>query len=234
MKRTLKPTGSRFFSAPKRTRTAAVVVSVPRNRFRQRAGINSTSLFQPNIRAPEKKNVDLFTSTFWTNASGSWTITPINLIAQGTTANQHIGRKAVMTSVLVRGWLALGNGPYPVRIVVVYDKETNGAVAAATDIFAINDSMSPMNLANSDRFTVVADVTPIFNGQSAQQSVSGSSNVAFEIFRKMSLPIQFNDTTTATITAINTGSLLVCCCAADNGTAIGAQETYSRVRFIDN
>jgi len=218
-------------SAAKRMRQTTVV-TVPRNRFRSRSlGMNSTSLFQPNVSAPEKKNVDLFTSTFFTSATGNWTITPINLIAQGTTAAQHIGRKAVMTSVLVRGWMGLSAGIYPVRIVVVYDKETNGAAAAATDIFTINDSMSPMNLANSDRFIVVADSMP-FAEQQGQAASGGVVNV--NIYRKMRLPIQFNDTTTATITAINTGALLVCCGLADGTSTIAAQEIYTRVRFVDN
>ena len=116
MKRTLKPTGSRAFSGAKRVRQQAVVV-VPRNRFGNRGGVNSTSLFQPNVSAPEKKNVDFFTYTFFTSATGNFTITPINLIAQGTTANQHIGRKAVMTSVLIRSWLTLTAGQFPVRYV---------------------------------------------------------------------------------------------------------------------
>ena len=127
--------------------------------------MNSTSLFQPNVSSPEKKNVDFFTGTFFTSATGNFTITPINLIAQGTTAQQHIGRKAVMTSVLVRSWLTLTAGQYPVRMVLVYDKETNGVAPIATDIFTVNDSMSPMNLANSDRFIVVADVSPFAQNQ---------------------------------------------------------------------
>jgi len=167
MKRVLKPTGSRAFSGAKRVRQqAAVVAVVPRNRFRSRSiGMNGTSLFQPNVSAPEKKNVDLFTSDFWTSATGNWTITPINLIAQGTTAQQHVGRKAVMTSVLARGWLGLTAGAYPVRIVLVYDKETNGAAPIATDIFQTNDSLAPMNLANSDRFIVVGECQPMINTQ---------------------------------------------------------------------
>ena len=231
MKRTLKPTGSRAFSGAKRVRQTTVV-TVPRNRFRSRSvGMNSTSLFQPNVSAPEKKNIDLFTSTFWTSGSGTWTITPINLCAQGTTATQHIGRKSVLTSVLLRGWLQMNVTIGPVRILIVYDKETNGAVPAATDIFTIGDSMSPMNLANSDRFIVVADHSPFL----LQGQATGTSNIInFEIYRKMRLPCQFNDTTTATITAINTGSLLVCTALCDATSTISLQETYSRVRFIDN
>jgi len=193
--------------------------------------MNSTSLFQPNVSSPEKKNVDFFTGTFFTSATGNFTITPINLIAQGTTAQQHIGRKAVMTSVLVRSWLTLTAGQYPVRMVLVYDKETNGAAPIATDIFTVNDSMSPMNLANSDRFIVVADVSP-FQQNQGQATAPGVVNI--EIYRKMRLPIQFNDTTTATITAINTGALFLCCALADGTSTIGIQETYTRVRFIDN
>ena len=118
MKRTFNPTGSAPYSAAKRLRKQRVVVAaVPRNRYRSRSiGMNGTSLFQPYVLAPEKKNVDLFTSAFWTSATGNWTVTPINLIAQGTTATQHVGRKAVMTSVLARGWLGLAAGAYPVRI----------------------------------------------------------------------------------------------------------------------
>lgn len=231
MKRTLKPTGSRAFSGAKRVRQTTVV-TVPRNRFRSRStGMNGTSLFQPNVSAPEKKNVDTFTSAYWTTASGAWTITAINLIAQGTTAAQHIGRKAVMTSVLIRGWLTLSGTNNGARIVVIYDKETNGALPAATDIFSLNDSMSPMNLANSDRFIVVADKRPFVENQGFGPTPTTGE---WEIYRKMRLPIQFNDTTTATITAINTGSLLVCTCLNDAAQTVPSQETHTRVRFIDN
>lgn len=229
MKRVLKPTGSRSFSSSKRTRrTPQPVVVVPRQR-RRSFGMNGTSLFQPNVTGPEKKNIDTFTSAYWTTASGAFTITPLNLIAQGTTSTSHIGRKAVMTSVLCRGWLGLSAGTFPVRIVLVYDKETNGATAAASDIFAISDSLSPMNLANTDRFIVVGECQPMVNTQQTNPGVCH-----WEIFRKMSLPIAFNDNTNANIAAINAGSLLLCTCLGDNTSTISLQETFTRVRFIDN
>lgn len=234
MKRTYNPTGSAPYSAAKRLRKQRVVVAaVPRSRFRARSSaMNGTSLFQPNVSSPEKKNVDFFTSAFWTSASGNWTITPINLIAQGTTATTHIGRKAVMTSVLVRGWFTTASNATPPRIVLVYDKETNGATPGATDVFASNDSMAPMNLANSDRFIVVADHSPVLaNGM---LNCTNPTMMNFEIYRKMRLPLQFNDTTTATITAINTGGLFLCCALGDAATTLTTQETYTRVRFIDN
>lgn len=211
-------------NAPKRQRQTPVAANKKKYQ-----GVNNTSAFQDPGTSLERKNIDV-TPTAWPTATLGWTITPLNLMAQGTTANQHVGRKVSMKSLLIRSKFTCTD---VTRVVVVYDKECNGALAATADIFEVDRIISPLNLSNSDRFIVLADVTPTGIGKNAMPGYAalGGNSFFFEIYRKMSLPMLFNNTTTATITAINYGAILLCT-NSEQG-AVADELTYSRIRYTD-
>ena len=141
-------------SAPKRVKQDGTPYARPRRRAK---GVQDKSAFQDTSPSVELKNTDYSTSNLWTTASTQWTITPVNLMAQGTAATNHIGRKVTLKSILVRSSIDTTDVH---RMVIIYDKECNGAAAVAADIFAVNTISSPLNLDNSDRFIVLADVFP--------------------------------------------------------------------------
>ena len=88
-----------------------------------------------------------------------WSINCLNDVAQGTTAITRIGRKILMKSVLVQGLLATNTGN-SARVLIVYDRQPNGALPAATDVLTSNTIMAAQNLDNRDRFLILADIMP--------------------------------------------------------------------------
>lgn len=116
---------------------AAIAVSKVAQRSRGR-GISSASVFQNVSTRPEKKFLDLTTTLNVAAATATGTLSGVlNGCAQGVDVNQHIGRQTRMVSLY---WLWQGNIgatstlATPVRLVIIYDKEAEGAaptIAAA-------------------------------------------------------------------------------------------------------
>jgi len=193
----------------------------------QAKGVNDKSAFQDSGRSPELKNIDYSTSNLFTTGTQAWTITPINLMTQGTGQNSHVGRKVTLKSILLRTTVDCTD---MTRLLIVYDKECNGAAATAADIFAVDRLPSPLNLDQSDRFIVLADVFPsaVGNNQIPQNT---TATPCYEIYRKMSLPMLFNTITSATMSAVNCGAIYIC--TNGEGGTVTDEITHVRVRYTD-
>lgn len=206
--------------------------------LRPSRGISSASVFQNASSRPEKKFLDVTTATALTFGSAVG-LAPVllNGCAQGTDANQHIGRQTTMRSLY---WLWEGNvaptttGTSPIRMVIVYDKEAEGAaptLAAGlqTDIFNADNITAQMNLNNRDRFIVLVDEIVECVGTAGPQSFYRKG------YRKVQLPCVFNASAAATVVAINTGSVYAT--FWQNGSLLVANVPFvlqTRIRFTDN
>jgi len=71
----------------------------------------------------------------------------LNGCAQGNSGFTRIGRRLLMKSILFRYFFAPGSSSC-FRILVVYDKQTNGALPATTDVVNTTDAHAPLNLIN--------------------------------------------------------------------------------------
>ncbi len=89
----------------------------------------------------------------------------INLIAQGVTESERVGRKCTIRSI---GWrwnieyksqAVMSSTADTVRILMYVDKQANGAGISATDLLESDDFQSFNNLSNSGRFRVLYDKT---------------------------------------------------------------------------
>lgn len=165
-------------------------------------------------------------------ASGVMTLGALcNGLVPGSGANNRIGRKIVMKSILLRWSIALSptttqGGTF--RVMIVYDKQANATAPAVTDILLSANYTSQMNLSNRDRFVVLADVItdPI--------SAGGNYSISGKLFKKLNLETMYNPGVAGTIGDITTGSLYVL--IGNNGTFATAQPviTYeTRVRYED-
>lgn len=169
------------------------------------------------------------TTTGWTPPGAS---NLLNGIAQGSSETSRVGRKITMRSLLVNwtfGPAITVQGSANCRLTVVYDKQPNGLIPVTTDIFHVDSHLTPMLLANSDRFTVLHNEwvqNPNVNiGGTTIAQMSGSFYV------KMLLETMYSGTG-ATILNINSGALYLLC-SSDTGKADVL--TYcSRVRFTDS
>lgn len=184
-------------------------------------------------RGPEKKSIDVTTS--YTPSGGTWQgPTLINGIAQGVGNSERVGRKTVMKSVMMRS-VSSTDGPF--RIMIVYDKQANGATPAVTDIVD-NDSFNAFqNLQNSDRFVIVADEicqgAPIGSITTVSPGAPDLSHTSCERYQKMNMEELFLGTG-ATITSIASGALYVMAVAHNSTAASQSHAIRTRVRYIDN
>lgn len=106
------------------------------------------------------------------NVSSNSGILCVNAIRQGTSFYERIGRKVNLKSLQIRGQLSARapSGLTPealiVRMMVVYDRQPNGAIPTFDQMFsaaspagdiASNTVMAPVNLTQTSRFRVLRD-----------------------------------------------------------------------------
>lgn len=173
----------------------------------------------------EKKFVDTNVNTDVTTTA---TITPINLLATGTDANNRVGRKIELKSVQVRSFFSLeANTINGIRCMLVYDRQPNGAAPVIGDILATASVTGLLNMDNRDRFLILYDEEIALDAGQAQCRFN-------KVYKKLKLETVFNSTTTATASAVASGMLLyvtIGSTAADVSDV--DQNTNIRVRFID-
>lgn len=192
------------------------------------------------VKTDERKNIDSG-STTGTITFGQTTanLLLLNGVDDGATSTTRIGRRIMMTSLEIRWEGSLpstATGGSPLRMCVVYDRQSNGAAPTAINVFAVDDITGLMNLSNSRRFKVLVDEL-IDN-----VSTSGPSSWYSKVWRdftakgtKPGLEVEFNDNSTATITSIQTGSIYAF--FWQNGNILVANPSAifsSRIRFTDN
>lgn len=157
----------------------------------------------------------------------------LNGLVKGSEATNRIGQKIVMRSLLIRAKQRLQpttTGGCSIRLLCVYDKQTNATAPLITDILLADDFNSPNNLNNRERFVTMFDkvLEPL--------SVAGNVETGIVQFNPINMDTMFNSAGNAgTVGDITTGSLYLF--AAQSGTAAVAAPTVifrSRLRFIDN
>lgn len=154
-------------------------------------------MYQNDVSGPEKKEITLETtgSTFAATAIFD---TPVFIggLTQGTGRSERIGRKVHFKSLLMRFNISTTATIGSYRLLVVYDKQANGAVPAITDILVSTAALAPMNLNNADRFVILFDC--LINIQDINLQ---------SVYRKINMERMHSGTTSA-ITDVTSGSFL--------------------------
>lgn len=189
----------------------------------------------PTASRSEKKNLDIVTTATITFGQTTANVALLNAMAQGTTSATRVGRKVKFTSIQWR-WQgstsASSAGSTPIRMVLVYDKQTNGASAGAALVFATDTIDSPMNLNYSDRFIVLADV--LKENLSSPASAGGDDSWYIKGYKELNLEGNYGLANNGNAGDIATGSILAY--FWQNGNLLTASPTstmYSRIRFVD-
>ncbi len=159
-------------------------------------------------------------------------------IPQNTTEKGRLGRKVVLRSV---GWrfeiklpvasesLTPVDGDV-VRIMMLHDKQANGATATVTDVLETADFQSFNNLAHSHRFITLMDKSyaiSYMTGGSESAGTFSSNEVIIQdtMFKKINLPIEYNATLGA-MTEIRSNNVFLLLISRD-----GRAEFSSKIRF---
>lgn len=228
----------------KKQRTAGVF-KAPRRAYSGSMVPLRTGGYRPN--SVERKVADLVTATYQVNTSGSFTLLANPTL--GSDFTNRIGRKIVLKSFYIRGYIAqekaLAEAPAGApaqygRMIVFCDLQPNGAAPAVTDLLVEAKPQSQLNLNNRDRFVILTDknyvLDPWFLSTTATQSYASCSNniKLVKKYKKISVETIYNATNGGTIADINSGALYMFWIGDQNGVADDLNAIVStRVRYID-
>lgn len=200
---------------------------------------------------PELKFYEDFSSTASIQTDGTVCDGAMNLIPGGSGISQHNGFRAVLKSMHIRASIAAPNtsdeGIY-VRILLVLDKQCNGAAAIPQDVLyhstdlvtASAEYLAFNNLANKRRFRVLKD--QIFSLPAVYSTAyNGTTNacrivsVPFEwhIPFKTGLPIRYDTTGTPTVSNVQSNNLFMLAYSSSDGNNNPALHMNYRLRFTD-
>ncbi len=146
-------------------------------------------------------------------------VTSLNVIAQGTTESQRIGRRVVIKQIHYRYNISLpatataADTSDVIRIMIVIDKQCNGAAADDLDILESADYQSFNNLSNKKRFTVLFDRTYAVKCHAGAGNGTNDGFVndmqAYEWHKDCNIVIEYdNSATTGVITSQRSNNLL--------------------------
>ncbi len=165
-------------------------------------------------------------------STGTIAALSLNLIPQGITESQRVGRNCTLRRMDILGRFTLpttatvSEASDRFRLIIYLDKQTNGATAAASDILdaAIAITIDSFrNLSQESRFTILHDKVHALNsgagsGRGTTDTLSYASHVkAFKWGKKLNAKIEFNAATGA-ITEIRTKNIGVLAVGSGNAT----------------
>jgi len=169
------------------------------------------------------------------------TITLINVIPQGTTVNQRVGKKCLLQSVRIQGFFqpnaaAVYNN---VGAYLVLDRQSNGAaIPAITDILVSVNTNDYPNDAKRGRYKILRRWDNLIGGSTTSAGITLSDMKAQNVndFIKMNYVMEFNTSATTGVQAtIEKGALYVVTVgSAAAGTTAATFQYYTRVRFTED
>jgi len=159
----------------------------------------------------ELKTVDTGTLNQLIDGTGDTVL--LNGIAAGTDYTNRIGRKVILRSILARFTVLPGSTSVvtgdSVRVLIVYDSQSNGAQPTVADILNTANFLEPMNLSNRDRFKVLFDKQVPMNATvyaAASPTAGTPAPRVFKMYKKLNLDQIFQGTTAA-FSSIASGSI---------------------------
>ncbi len=176
-------------------------------------------------------------------ASGAAITASINLVPQGVTEVQRVGRKCSIRRIQWRynvtlpqtvdsGTPTAGDS---IRVILFKDRQANGATATTANILESDNWQSFLNLVNSGRFQILMDRVHDLNRltltstQNADTFDSCTVSKSFTFYKTCNIPIEF-DGATGAITEIRSNNLGVLLISSSNVCGFNSK---FRLRFSD-
>ncbi len=157
--------------------------------------------------------------------------TNLTLLVQGDTTNTRDGSQVKFTSIRFSYFLKVNASSLNnlVRVMLVHDKQTNGAQASATDVLQdatpIDAITSAYNIDNVSRFHILYDkVHALSNG--------GTSAIHRTIHKKLNLKVRY-DGNAGDVTDLSQDSIFLIL-VADQVTNDPTISFQIRLRYLDN
>lgn len=121
-------------------------------------------------------------------------------VPQDATESGRNGRKIVIKSLWFKGQMQLtsqaatGNTDDTIRIIVVQDKQANGAAFTVGQVLTTADYRSFRNLENERRFRILSDTTSVINQNGGLAAASFEQARKFEKYIKCNIPMEYDAT----------------------------------------
>lgn len=184
----------------------------------------------------ELKFLDTGSSTLFTTAGA---VNPnFVVIPQGVGESERIGRKVTIKSIYLKGVIVhnpvtVNSAANTCRIMIIQDKQANGAVFAVTDVLETASYLAHRKLENINRFKILKDTTFSINSNSSDGSAPGEAQRPFTYYTRCNIPIEYDTTASTGAIATQRSNSIALLMIADTGTVT----TFSyncRVRYSDN
>lgn len=221
----MQSTGNMYIKYPRRS--VKKTFAAPRRAYTRRKPLAISSV----NAAKEIKFIDKAISQAFDTTG---TVTLCANMAQGIDATQRIGRMTATKSFELKLTAAVTPATgvdQRVRWLLVYDKQTNAAIPAITDILTAIDVNAMRNMDNRDRFVLLYDQCVDLNA-----SAESGSSVHISKFRYLfpPYPTVWNLNAAASVTSISTGSFVFITIGDQAaGTTASTCVGTIRARFLD-
>ncbi len=208
-----------------------------RNTYRTAKGIVGTAhkAMQIATKVARYLNVEfkfLDTQLTFENITTPATVIQLTNIPQGDTESSRDGSQVKLTRINVKYAISVSadGASNFVRVMLVLDTQTNGAIYSVADLLqdnTIDDNLvSALNLANKFRFKV------LYNKVHVLSDNASNAKIYREIFKNLDLQLRYSDTSN-TITDLNTNSLSMVFLSEQTTTG-PKMSFFARVRYVDN
>lgn len=163
------------------------------------------------------------------------------IVPQGDAENNRIGRKINIRSIWLKGTIFLNVSATAaaatdtVRMILVQDKQANGAVFTVADVLQNTDYIGFRNLANTSRFNILWDKTYNMSAMAVFTATPAGlpTEKALNMYVKCNIPIEYDAAlTTGVITTQRSNSLAVLMISENNN--VSQVEYRCRIRYSDN
>nr|WAE42749.1 MAG: capsid protein [Cressdnaviricota sp.] len=206
------------------------------SRYRKTAAARQVAYAAPMLNIAQRglqlshgefKYVDAGNGTASCDNTGA--IVLLNGMAPGSGASQHIGKEIIMKSIEFK---AQGQNNYATsgtaRMLLVYDRQSNGATPAITDVLIAATVQALRNLDNRKRFKILMDYKCSMTG-----NAGGVFSANHTFYRRLRHPVEFNAGVAGTVADIISGAVFLITLGTQvNGSAITFGET-TRIRYTD-
>ncbi len=184
----------------------------------------------------ELKFFDTFNAGTALAVAGVITDASLNIVPQGVLENERVGRKMTIKKIGIRFLLQFNSSTTEtaevVRVIVVQDKQTNGAAFAITDVLQTASEGSFNNLSNKSRFLILMDRYESINKKTDIGTNVNEFVQAWSWFKDVNIPIEFdNSAATGALTTQRTNNIAVFGITL-NSTTISLGYTC-RIRYVD-
>ncbi len=197
-----------------------------RKRYPRRGLARKVNRLTKSVGMKERKFID--TQIVNTAMANTGTITQLTNIAQGLTDVTRIGNKITIVGLLLT-YIQNSDISTNTRVMLVQDKQTNGAIYIAADLLQDATTqdiiVSPKNADFKRRFRVYLDKNHPF-------SVAGGATKFYKKFFKMNIPLRY-DANVGDITDLQSSSLSLFVATETAGAAV-VNTVFVRVYFIDS